>query len=115
VQAVVSRPKRTERDLRSLDRKSMYSIFPPLDDKEPALGDDGFKARNNMTSAFAPDMDDPMWKTLLTWLWVPALIVFLSLEEWLSLPQLTAWLLAIGFMVLYAALGWFAYRKKRRR
>jgi hypothetical protein len=91
----------------------MYSIFGPVDDQPPA-GETGFKGRNALTSVFAPDLDDPLWKTLLTWLWLPALVLFLSLEIWLGIPQVIAWLVAIGFIAGYAVLGWAAYRRRRR-
>jgi hypothetical protein len=92
----------------------MFSIFKPPDPAEPpAAGGTGFKARNVLTGPFAPRLYDPLWKTLLTWVWLPALLVFLSLEIWIGIPQIAAWLVALGFMVGYAVLGWVAYRKRR--
>jgi len=110
----LSGPRREERDLRSLERKRMFSIFGPLDDGPPAGGATGFNGRNVVTGPFAPDLDDPLWKTLLTWLWLPALVGFLTLEIWIGIPGVIAWLLAIGFGVVYGTVGWLAYRRRRR-
>ena len=109
----MSRRRREERDLRSLDRRSMFSIFGPVDDQPPAEGGTGFKGRNVVTGPFAPDLDDPLWKTLLTWLWLPALVLFLTVVVWLGIPPVAAWVLVIAFGLAYCALGWFAYRRRR--
>jgi hypothetical protein len=109
----VGRKRREERDLRSLDRERMHSIFGPVDDQPPAAGGTGFEGRNTITGPFTPDLDDPLWKTLLTWVWLPALVLFLTLEIWVGIPQVAAWLIAIGFTVGYGVLGWVAYRKRR--
>ena len=92
----------------------MLSIFGPLDDQPPAGGETGFTGRNTITGPFLPDLDDPLWKTLLSWLWLPALVLFITLELWLGIPQVVAWLLTIGFVLGYAVIGWVAYRKRRR-
>jgi hypothetical protein len=90
----------------------MYSIFGPVDDQPPAGGGTGFKARNTLTGPFQPDLDDPLWKTLLTWVWLPALVGFLTLEIWIGIPGVIAWLSAIAFMLAYGVFGWLAYRRR---
>ncbi len=111
----MGRKRREERDLRSLDRERMLSIFGPLDENQPAAGGEtGFKGRNVITGPFAPALDDPLWKTLLTWVWLPALVAFLSVEIWLGIPGVIAWLIAIGFTLVYGVFGWIAYRRRRR-
>ena len=105
--------RKEERDLRSLDRKRMESIFKPLDaDEPPAGGGSGFSRRNVLTGPLAPALDDPAWKTLLSWLWLPALAVFLTLVVWLRIPPVAGWLLVIAFAIGYCALAWFAYRRR---
>jgi hypothetical protein len=93
----------------------MFSIFAPLDpDERPAEPSTGFRGRNTWTGPFSPRLDDPLWKTLLSWLFLPALLGFLSIEIWLGLPAVAAWLLVIGFCVGYAVLAWIAYRNRHR-
>jgi hypothetical protein len=91
----------------------MFSIFRPLDPSEPpGPPATGFAARNVVTGPFAPGLDDPMWKTLLSWLWLPALALFLTLVVWLQIPPVAGWLSVIGFSGAYIALAWLAYRKR---
>jgi hypothetical protein len=91
----------------------MLSIFAPLDPSDPpASGGSGFKGRNVVTGPFAPRLDDPFWKTMLSWLWLPALALFLTVVVWLQVPALAGWLLVIGFVLAYCALAWLAYRKR---
>ena len=91
----------------------MLSIFAPLDaDEPPAPGATGFKGRNVVTGPVAPRLDDPPWKTLLSWLWLPALAAFLTLVIWLRIPAIAGWLLVIAFGAGYCALAWLAYRRR---
>ncbi len=92
----------------------MFSIFGPIDDQPPAAGGTGFKGRNTITGPFQPKLDDPLWKTLLTVIWLPALVLFLTVEIWIGIPGVVAWLLVIGFSIAYGVFGWFAYRRRRR-
>jgi len=66
-----------ERDLRSLDRARMYTIFKPLDAQE-ALTREQVQAAKR-------------FRTLGRWelagaLWLPALVTVIALDEWGNLP-----------------------------
>jgi hypothetical protein len=52
-----------ERDFRSLERKSMYSIFAPLDDEPPQRSR---KQRRSLAMPFVPYLDDTTWTVVLT-------------------------------------------------
>ena len=56
--------RKEERDFRSLERRSMYSIFAPLDDQEPP---ERPKRRKRLqTLPFIPYLDDTTWTLVLT-------------------------------------------------
>jgi hypothetical protein len=110
--AMWRRRRLEERELRSLERRSMQSIFPPLDPSETPPRERDFTRRNVLVGPMAPGLDDPMWKTLISWLWLPALIVFLTVVTWLQLPPVLGWMLVIAFCVAYAAFAWLAYRRR---
>jgi hypothetical protein len=57
-------PKREERDYRSLERRSMYSIFAPLDEDPPP--DKPRKRKRFLTLPFIPYLDDTTWTVVLT-------------------------------------------------
>jgi hypothetical protein len=56
--------RKEERDLRSLERQSMYSIFAPLDDDEPPRRSK--KQRKPLNMPFVPYLDDTTWTVVLT-------------------------------------------------
>ena len=90
----------------------MFSIFKPLDPNERPAPLPRFMGRNVITGPFAPRLDDPFWKTMLSWLWLPGLGLFITLVVWLQVPPVAGWLLVIGFAVGYCVLAWAAYRKR---
>jgi hypothetical protein len=53
-----------ERDYRSLERKSMYSIFAPLAEDEPPPRPR--KRKRFLTLPFIPYLDDTTWTVVLT-------------------------------------------------
>ena len=55
--------RKEERDLRSLERQSMYSIFAPLDDEPPRRSK---KQRKPLNMPFVPYLDDTTWTVVLT-------------------------------------------------
>jgi hypothetical protein len=56
--------EKEERDFRSLERRSMYSIFAPLDDHDPSPKP---KQRKRLeTLPFIPYLDDTTWTLVLT-------------------------------------------------
>lgn len=83
-------PRRLEdRDLRSLDRPGLRSIFRPLDPNEkPASGPRGIW------------LGPPIGNVLLV-LMFPLLLALVSVELWLAVPQLVAWLSVLAFIGLY--------------
>jgi hypothetical protein len=56
--------RKEERDFRSLERESMYSIFAPLDDTEPPPRAN--KPRKLLANVFVPYLDDTTWTVVLT-------------------------------------------------
>lgn len=77
-----------ERDLRSLERRSMYSIFRALDPNERPL-----KSR--------PYLPEFSWKFAFALLWFPALLALVQLELFLPLPQAVGWLVVVAFCFAY--------------
>jgi hypothetical protein len=69
--------RQTERDLRSLDRRSMHSIFAPLDPDE-RLPRELLLER----SRFHPFQGDSPWDRVASFLWIPALVVMLAALAW---------------------------------
>jgi hypothetical protein len=69
--------RQEERDLRSLDRRSMYLIFGPLDPDE-RLPRELLLER----SRFHPFQGNPPWERVLSILWIPALLVTLAALAW---------------------------------
>ena len=53
-----------ERDYRSLERESMYSIFAPLDEDAPP--EKPRKRKRFLTMPFIPYLDDTTWTVVLT-------------------------------------------------
>ena len=90
-----------ERDLRSLDRRSMYSIFHPLDAGERL-------PRELILEGGRHRLMDIRRLELAGALYLPALIVTLLLLSWLGVNPLAAFgvagLLFVGFL-LYAMSG----------
>jgi hypothetical protein len=56
--------KEEERDYRSLERESMYTIFAPLDGHEPP--EKPRKRKRLLTLPFIPYLDDTTWTVVLT-------------------------------------------------
>jgi hypothetical protein len=91
-----------ERELRSLDRRSMYSIFAPLDPDERLPRELILEARRYRTVGR---------RELAGMLWLPALWLVLLLTGWVSANTLVA----IGVIALiYAAFWVFALSGRRR-
>jgi hypothetical protein len=84
-----------ERDLRSLDRRSMYSIFAPLDENERLPRELILEARRHKNLGR---------RELAGALWLPALIVILSLISWARVDVAMAF---GGVGLLYA--GFWAF------
>ena len=56
--------KQDERDYRSLERRSMYSIFAPLDEDAPT--EKPPRRKRLQTLPFIPYLDDTTWTLVLT-------------------------------------------------
>jgi hypothetical protein len=56
--------RKEERDYRSLERESMYSIFGPLDEQEPPARPP--RRKRLLTLPFIPYLDDTTWTLVLT-------------------------------------------------
>jgi hypothetical protein len=91
-----------ERDMRSLERRSMQSIFAPLDPEERL-------PRELLDSSrFHLYRGDTSWKQLASFLWPPALILTLGLVTARFNDALPALIAAI---FLFIAFGWFILRR----
>jgi hypothetical protein len=81
----------------------MLSIFRPLDPRDaPSRDAPEPGRRNTLIAPFVPNIDDPLWKSLLSLIWMPALVVFVTVELWLQVPALPGWIAVIAFCVAYA-------------
>jgi len=60
---VIDMRKEEERDYRSLERRSMYSIFGPLPDEPP---EKPRQRKRLLTLPFIPYLDDTTWTVVLT-------------------------------------------------
>jgi hypothetical protein len=69
--------RQEERDLRSLDRRSLHLIFAPLDPNE-RLPRELLLER----SRFHPFQGDTPWARVASFLWIPALLVTLAALAW---------------------------------
>jgi hypothetical protein len=69
--------RQTERDLRSLDRRSLHSIFAPLDPDE-RLPRELLLERTR----FNPFQGNTPWERVASFLWIPALLVTLAGIAW---------------------------------
>ena len=69
--------RQSERDLRSLDRRSLHLIFAPLDPNE-RLPRELLLER----SRFHPFQGDTPWARVASFLWIPALLVTLAALAW---------------------------------
>lgn len=85
-----------ERDLRSLDRRSMYSIFAPLDAEERLPRELILEAKRHKTLGR---------RELAGALWLPALFLIIALISWAHVSSLQAFGL-VG--LLYAGFWAFA-------
>jgi hypothetical protein len=84
-----------ERELRSLDRRSMYSIFAPLDANERLPRELLLEAKRHKTLGR---------RELAGAMWLPALVVILSLVGWAKVDVAVAF---GGVGLLYA--GFWAF------
>ncbi len=88
-----------ESDLRSLERRSMYSIFAPLDEAERLPRELVLEGRRRR---------DVGRRELAGMLWLPALCLVLFLSAWAKLDALTAFALiaaAFGGLAAFALSG----------
>jgi hypothetical protein len=55
--------RKEERDYRSLERQSMYSIFAPLEEESPPRRP---RKRKLLANLFVPYLDDTTWTIVVT-------------------------------------------------
>ncbi len=89
------------RDLRSLERRSMYSIFHPLDPNERLPRELLMEGRRHRLLE---------WRALLTWvgfLYLPALLVlFLGLDSFGVNALIALGAAALGLLAVYVYVVW---------
>lgn len=94
-------PKRLEdRDLRSLDRPGLRNIFGPLDPSEKPASSPPRRWYYSRGFNDTPTPKDVLGY-LLVLLMFPMLLALILVGLWLAVPQLVAWLLVLGFIVVY--------------
>ena len=100
-----------ERDLRSLDRAGLRSVFRPLDPSDPPgrTGPRNYRTLQMFTSAFAGE--EPRWKDGIGLLFLPLLVVLITIVSWAGVPQLVGWLAVLAFVVLFSGAALFIYRR----
>lgn len=54
--------------------------------------------------------EDNVWRDRLVWLWVPALIVVITVEDWLHVPQLVGWISLGVLFVVFLLVAWLTDR-----
>jgi hypothetical protein len=101
-------PRKTEaKDLRSLDGPGLRAIFRPLDPNEKPSPRQPGRNLSIFMFTFPFTRDEPTWKDafglLLFLLLFPMLLALISVDLWLGVPQLVAWLSVLGFVVAYTA------------
>jgi hypothetical protein len=52
-----------------------------------------------------------MWRRTLGCLWLPAMIVLITVEDWLHVPQGVGWLSLVGLFVVFMAVARWGDRK----
>jgi len=50
--------------------------------------------------------DPGTWRRSLGCLWIPALILLITIEEWLHVPQAVGWLSILGLFVVFLIVVW---------
>jgi len=97
----VGNPGTELRDLRTLERASMYSIFAPLDADEPLPRELLMESRRHRTVGR---------REMAGMLWLPVLCAVLVFADWARLPAAAAVALVAASL---AALAGFAYSGRR--
>jgi hypothetical protein len=93
--------------MRSLERRSMNSIFAPLDPDERLPRELLFEQ-----DRFRIYKDDPGWRHLASFAWPPAVILTIGLVT-SRFASATVGLLAAA--LLFIAFAWFIFRGRMRR
>lgn len=99
---------------RSLDRRSMYSIFAPLDPNEPLPRELLFESRRRYRlfgDEVPPDEDAAGRMELAGMLWLPALGLVLLLSAWANMGALRT----VGAVVLLLVGFWRFARSGQRK
>jgi hypothetical protein len=107
------KPRIREADMRSLNRRSMYSIFAPLDPNEPLPRELLHESRRfRLFGGQVPLNEDAADRRQLAGLlWLPALGVLLLLTAWAQVNVF----LAIGSVVMLFVATWFFAGSGRRK
>lgn len=102
----MARKRLEERDLRSLERRGLFSIFRPLDPKERAAQDARPGPPKSLlalpTFIFTTSgREMPWWLGAFGLLLFPALLILISVGLWLQLPALAIWLSVAALFAAY--------------
>jgi hypothetical protein len=55
---------------------------------------------------------DRMWRRTLGCLWLPAIVVLITVEDWLHVPQEMGWISIAGLFVVFLLVAWWSDRKR---
>jgi|SRR5579872_3058702 len=115
----MGRRKLEERNLRSLDRQGLRSIFRPLDPGADTLP--RVPRTWHMWSGWDPPSnpdespDEPRWKAAIALLFLPAVVVLIEVMSRLAIPQLIAWLAVLGCFAALSVFVMVSIRSRRGR
>ncbi len=54
--------------------------------------------------------EDNVSRDRLVWLWIPAMIGLITVEDWLHVPQLAGWISLGGLFVVFLLVAWLSDR-----
>lgn len=54
--------------------------------------------------------EDNVWRDRLVWLWVPSMIVLITIDDWLHIPQWAGWMSLGGLLVVFLLAAWLTDR-----
>lgn len=56
--------------------------------------------------------DDRIWRRTLGCLWLPALVVLITVDDWLRVPQEAGWMSIAGLFVVFLLVARWSDRKR---
>lgn len=101
--------RREARDFRSLERRSMYSIFRPLDSTEPPARD--IQRKGVYPFPHLRIQNETAWRDNIGLLSPPVLLVVLVVDEWLQAPAMLRFASVGAVTVTFLFVDWLTHRR----